>query len=484
MAFSSLLLAAGALATAALDARFDHWFVAPVLACGLLLVDDVARWMRGECDLFDPYAIIAILGPHLFVAAPLLHVASDYWLPYITPPEDWRPWLGAMAAVDFLGLLAYRVSRELVDRFAAPMRPKSYWRLEPARFWPLAALSLAGATVLQTLAYAKFGGIGGYIEAFGEGSEQFTGMGLTFMFSESAPIVALLAAVAWVERAPRRRTLPVMLGILAGFVALKFAFGGMRGSRGHLIYGLFWAGVVLHQRCRPMSKQLLAVGAAFLLVFMYAYGFYKSFGVDALEALDGAAARADLMDHAPRGVDAVLLGDLARSDVQAFMLYRLSLDSSIAPYDYALGETYLGAVAQLVPRGVLTDRPATKVKPGTDLLFGPGVFENDMPSTFAYALAGEAILNFGVLGAVASFALVGFGAAVARRWYLGLAPGDSRSLVLPLLYSLPFMALLWDSDVLVFYVVKEGFVPAAIVALGSRRVWSALELANRSASED
>jgi hypothetical protein len=97
------------------------------------------------------------------------------------------------------------------------------------------------------------------------------------------------------------------------------------------------------------------------------------------------------------------------------------------------------------------------------------VFENDMASTFAYGLAGEAMLNFGVLGAVLSFVVIGVGAVLAQRWYFGLPQEDSRGYVLPLLFSLSFMALLWDTDVLLFYTIKEGAVPGLLVALSSRR---------------
>jgi hypothetical protein len=69
-----------------------------------------------------------------------------------------------------------------------------------------------------------------------------------------------------------------------------------------------------------------------------------------------------------------------------------------------------------------------------------------------------------------SFVVLAGGVVMARRWHLALPMNDSRRLVLPLFMSLSFMALLWDSDVLFFYTIKEGFVPCAVVGLSSRRV--------------
>ena len=58
---------------------------------------------------------------------------------------------------------------------------------------------------------------------------------------------------------------------------------------------------------------------------------------------------------------------------------------------------------------------------------------------------------------------------------------DVRQFVAPFIATLPFMALVWDSDVLVFYTVKETLVVAGLLFFASRsapRSWPmALEVA-------
>src|ERR1700741_1942146 len=54
-----------------------HWFLLPVLFCGVLIGCDAADWFRGRLNLFDPAGIIGLLGLHFFFLAPLLHVILE-----------------------------------------------------------------------------------------------------------------------------------------------------------------------------------------------------------------------------------------------------------------------------------------------------------------------------------------------------------------------------------------------------------------------
>src|SRR5258708_32923906 len=74
-----------------------HWFLIPVLCCGIVIGCDAVDWFRGRLSLFDPAGIIGLLGVHFFFLAPLLHVTWDSWMRYIDPPLDWRELLGCIA---------------------------------------------------------------------------------------------------------------------------------------------------------------------------------------------------------------------------------------------------------------------------------------------------------------------------------------------------------------------------------------------------
>jgi hypothetical protein len=451
-----------------------HWFVAPVWLCGVLIGRDAVDWFRGRGGLLDPAGIVGLIGIHFFFLAPLLHVAWDTKMPYVEPPPDWRPWLGGMAVVNAAGLLLYRAGREMVRRRRPTAADTAARELDTPKLLFAAGCGMAVSAGLQLWVYAAHGGILGYIDAFTqsfgvpEAQSAFAGMGWIFALSESFPILAMFAFAAVARRTRIGRTWVVILAVLIAYFALKLFFGGLRGSRSNTIWGLFWAVGIIHLWIRPLSRRFIVGGLCLLIAFMYVYGFYKGLGRDVVAAyeageLDEVGVKLD------RTFESVVLGDLARADVQAFLLYRLSL--SDRDYAYAWGRTYLGTAALLIPRRIWPDRPPTKVLEGTEVQTGVGSYDAETwVSSRVYGLAGETMLNFGPLAVVGAY--LAFGAVVGRlqRVHSRLRPGDARRLAYPFILNLCFTILLNDSDILLFMVVKDGLVPLSVLWLGSRAV--------------
>lgn len=246
-------------------------------------------------------------------------------------------------------------------------------------------------------------------------------------------------------------------------------FGGLRGSRSNTIWGLFWAAGIIHFWIRPLSKKVVFVSCIFLVFFMYFYGFYKNVGLDSLNTFKSAEARAELTQETGRSLEGMLFGDLGRSDVQAFLLYRLSRPER--DYEYALGRTYLGAVAILIPRSLWPDRPPTKRKEGTEAEYGmgsyiPGIWQ----SSKVFGLAGETMLNFGPVLVPFAFLVLGFVVGRVRRLMVSLEPSDSRLIMLPFLVNLCFVILVGDSDNILFFLIKDGAVPFVVLAASSTKL--------------
>ncbi len=458
-----------------LSSEVWHWFLLPLWVCGVLVGTDAIDWLRGRVGLFDPVGILGVMGFYFFLVAPLLHVYLDYWMLYVVGPPDWRDWLGGMAVLNAAGLLAYRVTRGfLLRRTRRTLSDKSSWTLDETRYPKLLAVGLLATAALQMWVYRSYGGLTGYIQAFSENigaGGSFQNMGWIFMVSESFPILALFAFAFWARKTRYgSSTLALILALLSFFV-LQMLFGGLRGSRSNTIWALFWAVGVLHLVVRPISKKLISVGFIFLVVFMYFYGFYKGAGLDALEALQSADARADLSQETGRDVNTLLLADLERSDVQAMLLYRLSSEDGIELYGW--GRTYVGDAAILIPRALMPNRPPQKVKEGTEVLYGkgsyaPGVLE----ASRVYGLAGEAMLNFGPLAVPLAYALFGLLVGSIGRFIQRLAPTDSRLLLAPFLVNLCITVLVGDSDNIIFFLIKSGCLPFLVLWLGSRRIVS------------
>jgi len=450
-----------------------HWFAVPVFAGGVLIGVDAVHWLRGELDLFDPVGVIGLLGFHFFFLAPLLTVGLHYWGRLPAPvPSDWRPWLGYVGILNLIALVLYRVARGAVlARKRHDPKTAGFWQLDSERFAPILILALLITALFQFAVYASYGGIGGYIAAYGDryAERSMSGMGAIFMISESFPVLLFMGYAVATAKRPGLRTWAVVGTALIVFFILKMLFGGLRGSRSNTIWGIFWAAGIVHFWIRPLNKKIILIGLIPLFVFMFAYGFYKSYGADTLDKVREADSVAALQEDSGRSWEGVLLGDLARSNVQAFLVYRLIEPSASVGYQLQNGRTYVDAALVLVPNSIPI--PSTsKTQAGTDLFFGPGAYASGARSSRVYGLLGEAMLNFGVYASTFGFVILGIMVGVVKRWFGDWRSGDARWLIAPFLVNLCFAFLASDLDNTVFFTVKNGLVPIGVIMLSSNRL--------------
>ena len=112
--------------------RLVHWFIIPISICGILMGADAVDWFRGRLDLYDPQGLIGILGFHFFFIAPLLHVLWDFYMHEVSPPPDWRDWLGYMGVLNVIGILCYRLGRRVFEGRTVPA--EKVWEINKSRF--------------------------------------------------------------------------------------------------------------------------------------------------------------------------------------------------------------------------------------------------------------------------------------------------------------------------------------------------------------
>src|ERR1700722_4210642 len=162
--------------------RFAHWFIIPISICGILMGTDAVDWFRGRLDLYDPQGLIGTLGFHFFFLAPLLHVQWDFFMHEVSPPPDWRDWLGYMGILNVIGILCYRLRRSAFERRTKPV--EEMWEINKRRFRMFLPICLLVSVAAQIWVYAKMGGISGYIDARLNDPNAFLGLGWVFMISE------------------------------------------------------------------------------------------------------------------------------------------------------------------------------------------------------------------------------------------------------------------------------------------------------------
>ena len=455
------------------DEQFLHWFMIPVTLGGTLIGIDAVDWFRRRLDIFDPVGILGLLGVHFFFVAPILHVYWDTWMRWVVPPDDWRPWVGLMAILNLMGLIVYRLTRGLIFKITRPRLKQAVWWVDEKRFPIVLALALLVTAALQVQVYRQSGGILGYINIYETRFQTdnpgggFEGMGWIFMISESFPILALMGYAFYARNRPAARTWGMLLLVLLVFFLLKILFGGLRGSRSNTIWGLFWGVGIIHFWIRRVPQRMIYLGIVFLVIFIYVYGFYKGGGLDALTEFTQSGATSDLQERTGRSLEGTILGDLARTDIQAFVLYRLMRPNN--DYRYSLGRTYVGAAAILIPKSIWPGRPIHKVKEGTEVLYGRGSYVPGVQvSSRVYGLAGEAMLNFGPYVVPLAFAAFGLVVGRVRHWLSTWELHDVRMLFVPFLVNFCFVLLVSDSDNNLFFLVKNGAVPMFVIWLTTR----------------
>jgi hypothetical protein len=445
-----------------------HWCIIPILLCGLLIAPDFAHWLSGEYDLFDPRGLIGIIGFHTLFSAPLLHLCWDYWLPYVPRPENWREGLGVMATLNVAGLVLYKIARHIVLSWRSGST-RSFRQPQASPAIIAAFIMIPGAFVLQLWVWQQFGGLAGYADAALNFRDNFKGYAPVLLLSESFPIILFLC-FSLMCRIGQYRPSWIVLGIFLVALAVTQGFlGGMRGSRAAVVFILFWALGIVHLYLRPIPRAFALTGLVLVLLFMWAFTFYKFYGVDGFKMLGDSSLRATADFYDGHVIDGVILSDLSRANIQAELATRY-IDGTLT-HKYAYGRTYLAALTLLIPESIWPNRPIGRLQEGTEMIFGEGSFKPGVFATsFVQGLAGEAMLNFGLLGVVPAYTIYGLVVGLTVRLMTKLPPHDCRRLFLPLLILLVTLMLVQDSDVLFFVLVKEGAAPFVFLLLASRRV--------------
>ena len=450
--------------------KFLHWFVFPVIFCGTIIGTDALKWFGRQVDLFDPVGIIGVYGFYFFFLTPLLHTYYDYWMPFtgINHPPDWRDWVGFMAVLNLLGLFGYKIITRTPYRINISKR--KVWIIDDRIFWPLLLLALSITFGLQIAIYAQFGGLAGYIAAFEEGIGSFRGWGIWFTISESFHVLLFIGLIVLGKRKRLLSKWFAIVVLLCVFFLLKLLFGGLRGSRSEIIFTMAWAVGTVHFALRSISRRLFYAGMMTALIFMYLYGFYKGVGSEIIHIFTSEVSLFDLEQRTGRDIKLLLLGDLGRADVQAFLLYRII---EVKDYEYAWGRTYLGTAALLIPRQIWPDRPPTKVKEGTEAQYGMGSYVPDLfQSSKVYGIAGETMLNFGPWAVPLAFLLWGFVVKYVRSYVYSLNIDDARRLIAMWLVIFCWSVLISDTDNLLFFVIKRVTIPLLILWMGTKKVGS------------
>ncbi|WP_196485451.1 hypothetical protein [Burkholderia cepacia] len=372
----------------------------------------------------------------------------------------------AVALWYVLSLFGVLVVKLMLDAYANRLREPE-WRFEPGvraggLTYLFALLSLGALAFI----YVKLGGYARIAELYdtrveqtGTDNDPFRGLGVVQALANTSP---LWVFVCLTMRRRRSTWLTAVAFIQLG--VLGWLSSGIAGSRQGIVFVLVFALFVHHAfvaRIGPRTIRTAGIGVALVGLLLMPLKF--GLGYDDIANLSLRFAEQRYLELSMGPVSAFLFRDLSRFDVQA-----LAIDTVTQPgYAYPMGRSFAGAVASIVPSALWSDRPDTFALEKSEIVRDLERTALDK-TTLLFGMPGEFLVNFGIVGFVIAFALPALLLVVqnnvgtrARKW-------------LPLravMWPLPFLFFLFDSNVLVYYTVRWILlfgVPMAFVLRGPR----------------
>ncbi|GAA3607335.1 hypothetical protein GCM10022236_06430 [Microlunatus ginsengisoli] len=167
-----------------------------------------------------------------------------------------------------------------------------------------------------------------------------------------------------------------------------------------------------------------------------------------------------------RTFELLLLEDFGRAGTQSLVIDRLGSGGELS-----WGATYIGDVIRLAPDAIAPTPDDDKVAAGTELLNGAGSYAVGERSSRIYGLAGEGMINFGLVGGIVAF--LPFAVLVRwadRYWSDSLAPDDpSAKLLAAWLPATVIVALASDLDNVLWMLIKQAMVMILVVFFARTR---------------
>jgi hypothetical protein len=458
--------------------KMMHWMLVPLFLCGVLVGADALRWFRGKYTLFDPKGIIGIYGINFFLIAPLLVVFYDVEGIETYKIDAWQPLVGLMATFNCIGLIVYKIFQKI--GFKRPSKVQwTYWSLNGNKALFYVSVVCLISFVSFCLYIFRAGGFGSVILQSGQNEMIYAlkDFGIIMVLRDALPMATLIAFTVFRISGSHYGKSGLWLFVGIGVLILFFVTSGLRGSRAATAYGLICAGGIIHYFWRRVSVPMVLLALIPLGLFFYIYGFYKSAGITGItDLLKGQISIQGLQEQTSRSFSGMLIGDLSRTPVQAAELDVLI--NKPWSYQYRYGITYPYAFGYFFPRRVLSwfgiDKPIDmgRIPAGTEMLYGPGSYGpyqkfggSGSRSTQLYGLAGEAMLNFGIWGIPAAFAVWGYIVGRLRKRLYSYQEGDIRLFMSGFWMLLSFVMLAADADILVWFFLSLYVIPATLTFL-------------------
>lgn len=457
---SLLLLLAGMLHGAA-------WYMLPASAIVFISLCRLHSLRSLRFGYFDVRILTWLVLLYTQGISPFLNDFLDYYLSLwrLDSNDQLKVAMAPSAAVSLAGVMIFAILERLFLKEPPVSRPLE---IRKRRFLPVLTLFLAISGITQIYIFASFGGLAGYLNAWTDDKAAFDGYGWLYMIAEAFPILVVFTFAAYYLAKARRPPIKYVFLVLLAFIFFKLLFGGFRGSRANTLWGMFWALGIINVYFYSITRKVLLVLLAVGFTFVVTYSLYKSYGVEIFQRGISVSELETTGRYDGRPVAGVLLEDFSRSGIQAAVINAYANGST---YQLKYGETYMGALALPIPGAIYPgSKPTTKIQAGTELLYGTHyTAAHDRHSTRIFGIFGEGVLNFSPWFAPLTVIIVFLVYIAIIKYFHSMRRDDPRLLLYPLAVTFMFIIVVSDSDNAVFFLIKNGALPALAVMLISRR---------------
>ncbi|MDR6417814.1 hypothetical protein [Paraburkholderia phenoliruptrix] len=308
-----------------------------------------------------------------------------------------------------------------------------------------AALSLCALAFM----YAKLGGYSHVVQLYdtrvesnGTDYDPFRGLGVIQAFANTSPLWVFVCLTM-----RRRRNVLFTTIAFVQLGALGWLSAGVAGSRQGIVFVLVFALFLYHGFVKPISaKKARTFGLGVALTGIVLIPLKLGLGYSDLAKLPQRFAEQRDLEVSMGPLSAFLFRDLSRFDVQAVAINEVEKPA----YELAMGRSFVGALASIVPTALWHDKPDTFAQEKSEIVraLERGTMDK---TTLLFGMPGEFLVNFGLLGFVLSFAIPVWLLIALNR----VGRRSSRWTALrAVMWPLPFLFFLFDSNVLVYYVVR------------------------------
>lgn len=402
---------------------------------------------------FHPLPVLSYIYIICFTIPPIIAYHFNIGLLYIYKDIDWGFYLILISIINVFGLLILYFGAFLGFRKKDIVKNRLLF-LERNKLLVVSSVFLVFSFLAQILIFIKYGGIYGYMNAWTEDRDNFSGLGKWFMLAEPFPILFIFFIFIRYKEVLRKNIIALIIAFIA-FFSLKLLFGGLRGSRSNTIWGLFWFAGLVHLYLFKLKKMHLILGVIFISIFMPIYGIYKTYGI---KSFDGEYSISDTNRYENNPLLDIYINDFSRSSLNAYEIYQYN-NSNYYP---KLGATYLNSMLMLVPFLKPYYNGQTKNSASSELVYEQKFFlekNTNYDNSRVYGIYGEALLNFGPFFAVFIFFIAGFVIAKIDNFCRSLNHEDFTIFVVPFLANVSFVIMMSDLDNLLFFIMKNGLVP-------------------------